>query len=228
MTLNTFHFAGRGDMNVTLGIPRLREILMVASVKIKTPSMDIPLLPHVTPSQAEYLRLHLTRVTLAQVLQQVDVTERLDPGAGCRLLSLKFRFLSSSEYRCKFAVRPGNILKYFERGFIRNRLIPSIRKLSKMSRPTLVDGKESRKGRWKVNENDGTEDEYEEPERKANLFEEAERKGTGEGHQSSDEEPVEEDADATQQNRRKKQMEAGYDDPEEEERILGKPYAINL
>jgi DNA-directed RNA polymerase I subunit RPA1 len=30
MTLNTFHFAGRGEMNVTLGIPRLREILMVS------------------------------------------------------------------------------------------------------------------------------------------------------------------------------------------------------
>ena len=29
MTLNTFHFSGRGDMNITLGIPRLREILMV-------------------------------------------------------------------------------------------------------------------------------------------------------------------------------------------------------
>ena len=29
MTLNTFHFAGRGEMNITLGIPRLREILMV-------------------------------------------------------------------------------------------------------------------------------------------------------------------------------------------------------
>ncbi|CAG2065024.1 unnamed protein product, partial [Timema podura] len=42
MTLNTFHFAGRGDMNVTLGIPRLREILMMASKTIKTPSMDIP------------------------------------------------------------------------------------------------------------------------------------------------------------------------------------------
>ena len=25
MTLNTFHFAGRGEMNVTLGIPRLRK-----------------------------------------------------------------------------------------------------------------------------------------------------------------------------------------------------------
>lgn len=42
MTLNTFHFAGRGDMNVTLGIPRLREILMVASSNIKTPSMQVP------------------------------------------------------------------------------------------------------------------------------------------------------------------------------------------
>jgi len=44
MTLNTFHFAGRGEMNVTLGIPRLREILMMATKIIKTPSMEIPLL----------------------------------------------------------------------------------------------------------------------------------------------------------------------------------------
>jgi DNA-directed RNA polymerase I subunit RPA1 len=44
MTLNTFHFAGRGEMNVTLGIPRLREILMVAAANLQTPSMDIPLL----------------------------------------------------------------------------------------------------------------------------------------------------------------------------------------
>ncbi|CAF3055546.1 unnamed protein product, partial [Rotaria sp. Silwood2] len=36
MTLNTFHFAGRGEMNVTLGVPRLRELLMVASQKVKT------------------------------------------------------------------------------------------------------------------------------------------------------------------------------------------------
>lgn len=42
MTLNTFHFAGRGEMNVTLGIPRLREILMTASQNIKTPSVTVP------------------------------------------------------------------------------------------------------------------------------------------------------------------------------------------
>lgn len=41
MTLNTFHFAGRGEMNVTLGIPRLREILMTASKNIATPSAQV-------------------------------------------------------------------------------------------------------------------------------------------------------------------------------------------
>ena len=39
MTLNTFHLAGHGGANVTLGIPRLREILMTATDKLKTPSM---------------------------------------------------------------------------------------------------------------------------------------------------------------------------------------------
>lgn len=41
MTLNTFHFAGRGEMNVTLGIPRLREILMTAGQSIKTPNAEV-------------------------------------------------------------------------------------------------------------------------------------------------------------------------------------------
>ena len=43
MTLNTFHFAGVGMKNVTLGIPRLREILMTASANIKTPVMRVSL-----------------------------------------------------------------------------------------------------------------------------------------------------------------------------------------
>lgn len=68
MTLNTFHFAGRGEMNVTLGIPRLREILMIASANIKTPSMDIPIQPN-QEKAAEKLRKSLNRVTLADVLQ---------------------------------------------------------------------------------------------------------------------------------------------------------------
>ena len=44
MTLNTFHHAGRGEANVTLGIPRMREIIMVASKHPSTPLMTLPLL----------------------------------------------------------------------------------------------------------------------------------------------------------------------------------------
>ncbi|KAF2758672.1 RNA polymerase II largest subunit [Pseudovirgaria hyperparasitica] len=40
MTLNTFHFTGISAKNVTLGVPRLREILNVAT-NLKTPSMTI-------------------------------------------------------------------------------------------------------------------------------------------------------------------------------------------
>eukprot|EP00983_Pelagomonas_calceolata_P038335 1136770-Pelagomonas_calceolata.AAC.1 len=48
MTLNTFHSAGQGGAaNVTLGIPRLREILMTAAAKIKTPVMTLPLRPEI-------------------------------------------------------------------------------------------------------------------------------------------------------------------------------------
>ena len=38
MTLNTFHFAGVGAKNVTLGVPRLKELINVAK-KVKTPSL---------------------------------------------------------------------------------------------------------------------------------------------------------------------------------------------
>ena len=72
MTLNTFHFAGRGDMNVTLGIPRLREILMMASSNIKTPSMEIPFQNQKSrklPKTAEKFRVRLNRVTVADVLE---------------------------------------------------------------------------------------------------------------------------------------------------------------
>ncbi|XP_026419178.1 DNA-directed RNA polymerase I subunit 1-like [Papaver somniferum] len=43
MTLNTFHLAGQGEMNITLGVHRLQEIIMRASGKIQNPVMTCPL-----------------------------------------------------------------------------------------------------------------------------------------------------------------------------------------
>lgn len=68
MTLNTFHFAGRGEMNVTLGIPRLREILLVGSKNIKTPALDVPVIAgDEVRDKVKKLQRKLTKVNLNEV-----------------------------------------------------------------------------------------------------------------------------------------------------------------
>ncbi|EHA8587710.1 DNA-directed RNA polymerase I subunit 1 [Cocos nucifera] len=73
MTLNTFHLAGRGEMNVTLGIPRLQEILMTASADIRTPVMKCPLHDGRTREDAERLASKLRRVCLADIVESMEV-----------------------------------------------------------------------------------------------------------------------------------------------------------
>jgi len=84
MTLNTFHLAGSGA-NVTLGIPRLREIIMTASRELKTPTMSVPLLPFVSEKKALRLTRDFTKLPLIQLIsgeQGVCVTERLERSSG--------------------------------------------------------------------------------------------------------------------------------------------------
>lgn len=120
MTLNTFHFAGRGEMNVTLGIPRLREILMVASSNIKTPMMSVPVLNNKKAlKKAKMLRKKLTRVCLAEVLQKVDVVEslRLDKHQKLRTFKVTFHFLPPHHYNEDKLLTPSKILNYMETRF---------------------------------------------------------------------------------------------------------------
>ncbi len=71
MTLNTFHLAGHGDVNVTLGIPRLRELLMGATTP-KIPSMTVPVRADVNPEAlAKFRRGWKNGVASALVTQVV-------------------------------------------------------------------------------------------------------------------------------------------------------------
>lgn len=76
MTLNTFHLAGHGGANVTLGIPRLREIVMTASEKLSTPLMEIPVLGKTNAEKklnAFKLAARLNRISLASMCSSLDV-----------------------------------------------------------------------------------------------------------------------------------------------------------
>merc|ERR1719329_1581889 len=80
MTLNTFHLAGAGA-NVTLGIPRLREIIMTASRDLKTPTMSVPLLPYVSEKEGKRISRKFAKVTLKELIASkggITVRERLE------------------------------------------------------------------------------------------------------------------------------------------------------
>lgn len=80
MTLNTFHYAGVSAKNVTLGVPRLREIINVAK-KIKTPSLSVYLKPGAskTKEKAKNVQCALEYTTLRSVTQATEVWYDPDP-----------------------------------------------------------------------------------------------------------------------------------------------------
>uniref|UniRef100_A0A5F8GSU8 DNA-directed RNA polymerase subunit n=1 Tax=Monodelphis domestica TaxID=13616 RepID=A0A5F8GSU8_MONDO len=137
MTLNTFHFAGRGEMNVTLGIPRLREILMVASSNIKTPMMSVPVLnTKKALKRVKSLKKQLTRVCLGEVLQKVDVQESFrmeEKKDKYRVYCIRFNFLPYKYYQQEKCLRPEDILHFIETRFLKLLLEAIKKKNSKAS-----------------------------------------------------------------------------------------------
>uniref|UniRef100_A0A182JXK7 DNA-directed RNA polymerase subunit n=1 Tax=Anopheles christyi TaxID=43041 RepID=A0A182JXK7_9DIPT len=171
MTLNTFHFAGRGEMNVTLGIPRLREILMFAAAEIKTPSMEIPFLPHRKPERlkavAEKLRKTLNRVTVADVLENINVKSKLvmHPSRGMQH-TIRFNFLPQDAYDHDYCVSPVAIIRHMSRKFFKG-MFSAIRK-SEAAKNMLIDtesGEGKSKKKKKIEDGEDDEIDRQEPDK---------------------------------------------------------------
>ncbi|CAG9861401.1 unnamed protein product [Phyllotreta striolata] len=204
MTLNTFHFAGRGEMNVTLGIPRLREILMMASKNIKTPSMEIPFLnvPDLE-RQADDLRKNLTRVVVSDVLETIDVTTELQlKPQRSNVYQVRFNFLPKKYYSMDYRVKPKEILNHMKKKFF-TEMFAAIRKVSKLNSNVVMMEEEKQKRSAKSNEDEESEEQNEKTQAPAD-------------DNSSDEE-VEDREDAKQTH---KYEETRNDlEPEEEEKV---------
>uniref|UniRef100_A0A915MIJ9 DNA-directed RNA polymerase n=1 Tax=Meloidogyne javanica TaxID=6303 RepID=A0A915MIJ9_MELJA len=100
MTLNTFHFAGRGEMNVTLGIPRLREILMTQGKSIATPMAEICIRPEVTEEQVQQLKSEFSPITLRHVLKNFSLVEGIvarDDGLCYRQYIVRLELLKNKK-----------------------------------------------------------------------------------------------------------------------------------
>ncbi|KAM5228128.1 DNA-directed RNA polymerase I subunit RPA1 isoform 2-T2 [Ctenodactylus gundi] len=210
MTLNTFHFAGRGEMNVTLGIPRLREILMVASANIKTPMMSVPVYnTKKALKRVKSLKKQLTRVCLGEVLQKIDVQESFCMGEKqnkFRVYQLRFDFLPHAYYQQEKCLRPKDILHFMETRFFKL-LMESIRK--KNSKASAFRSVNTRRATQRDLDDTG---------------ESGKSRGEQEGDEEDegnivDAEADEGDADASDVKRREKQEEeVDYESEEEEEK----------
>ncbi|KAF5014440.1 hypothetical protein F66182_14580, partial [Fusarium sp. NRRL 66182] len=68
MTLNTFHLAGHSAKNVTLGVPRLREIVMTASKKPMTPTMTVEVIEELSEEKGRSFAKGISRLSIAEVI----------------------------------------------------------------------------------------------------------------------------------------------------------------
>ncbi|KMQ86557.1 dna-directed rna polymerase i subunit rpa1 [Lasius niger] len=218
MTLNTFHFAGRGDMNVTLGIPRLREILMMASKNIKTPSMEIPFQNNLQnlEKQAKKLRLKLTKCVLRDVLKDVTISRRMEEGSHRKLVhTITIEFLPYKSYKGEFSIHPKDVIECTEKFFFTN-MFKEIQKLAKASKILLhFEGEKKRPSDEDaiIDQIDPDDVMPENPGRSMQM-------DLGEMHESSDEEEVAEDADATMSRSLSRHQEnQEYEDSEGEEEV---------
>jgi len=123
MTLNTFHLAGFGAGNVTLGVPRLREIIMTASRNIKTPNVRLTMQSEVTEAQADNLAKKLNRVLLAQLVEEILVTEKLgkhdDDVSGIKTYTVRLNFYPRKEYDEEYMVTQEHLQRALSTTFLK-------------------------------------------------------------------------------------------------------------
>ena len=123
MTLNTFHLAGSGA-NVTLGIPRLREIIMTASRELKTPTMSVPLHKEVTEVDAVSLTRRFTKLTLNELIaakEGVTTTETLmrgDSGVWQRAYIVTLKLHPAERIKTAFGLTLQDIAKVVAKTFV--------------------------------------------------------------------------------------------------------------
>ncbi|KFY46066.1 hypothetical protein V494_00630 [Pseudogymnoascus sp. VKM F-4513 (FW-928)] len=121
MTLNTFHLAGHSAKNVTLGIPRLREIVMTASNHISTPSMTLQVNEEMTEEAGQKFAKGISKLSLAEVLDEASVSERIGRGTSqsrAKIYDINLKFFPPQEYKDTYAIDIADVLSTLEKKFV--------------------------------------------------------------------------------------------------------------
>ena len=210
MTLNTFHLAGHSAKNVTLGIPRLREIVMTASKKISTPTMTLYLIPELAEEARVSFAKSIGRLTLAEVIDSVSVHENIGSGIGyevAKTYEIQLNCFPSAEYVDLYAIGVADLLRTIEDDLI-PKLVQRIKKELK------------RKGDGKLLKASDAKPEIGKSNR---VIKDAPRKPEAELEGGEDDEDDDGDDDATNSKQKQNRGEAiSYEEPDEEEQAIAR------
>ncbi|KAL2755848.1 hypothetical protein ACRALDRAFT_1050875 [Sodiomyces alcalophilus JCM 7366] len=138
MTLNTFHLAGHSAKNVTLGIPRLREVLMTASRNISTPSMTLFPNEELTQAECEMFTKSISVLPMAHVLDKAVVQERIGKGRDGglhKLYDVRLMFFPAEEYTKAYAIEIADVFTAVEKKFLDNLVKLMLRDIRKKMMP---------------------------------------------------------------------------------------------
>ncbi|ODV83616.1 hypothetical protein CANARDRAFT_9435 [[Candida] arabinofermentans NRRL YB-2248] len=143
MTLNTFHFAGHGAANVTLGIPRLREIVMTASASIKTPQMTLPILKDVDDAAADAFCKSVTKINFSEFINDVVVVEttaNTRDAQASRSYEIQIKFFDAKDYEEEYDVTKEELEAVIRNDFIKAleaTIIKEVKKQKKVHNESL-------------------------------------------------------------------------------------------
>ena len=215
MTLNTFHLAGHSAKNVTLGIPRLREIVMTASAKISTPGMTMYPHDELPKEHQERFAKSITRLPLSAVLDKVTVTE--SSGAGtqfsqARTYKVRLDLYPANEYTQEYAIKVRDVAESIEQKFC-----PRLQKIMRADLKKKGENKSLSTANAsvpQVGQSSGGIEEHV-------MRDSDERAGREGGPEDDDSDDGEGDGDTTHAKQRgRREDSVGYEEPEEEEQAF--------
>ncbi|KAI5797692.1 hypothetical protein EDC01DRAFT_629076 [Geopyxis carbonaria] len=117
MTLNTFHLAGHATKNVTLGIPRLREIVMTASASIATPTMSLTVNSNITDGELDAFTKRCNKLHMAEVIDKVSVTEHITDTSKQYLIRLDL--FPADEYKDEYDITKEQVQLVLQSRFLK-------------------------------------------------------------------------------------------------------------
>ena len=198
MTLNTFHLAGHSAKNVTLGIPRLREIVMTASKTLATPTMTLRLTEEISVEGARSFAKGISKLSLAEVVDRVIITETVGKGTAyeeAKKYSVRLELFPREEYEKEYAITVQDVVSTIE-----HRFLPRLQALTRKEIKKRGDEKTLKAAIGKS----------------AGRVEEERSRPEGEREVGDDDSDAG-DADATRDKAKRNEMQAGYEAMEDEE-----------